>query len=97
MPDFDTRRPPEPSRRSNLPASGAGASRRPITTAAGLLRSINRHRWATGLAVIFVMILAIGSAAYWLKFVPKAPAALEQGAGQDQGSSDQHERQKLPA
>jgi hypothetical protein len=38
----------------------------------GLLRSINRHRWATSLASNFVMVLAAGFAVYWLKFVPPA-------------------------
>jgi hypothetical protein len=86
VPDFETRTPPEPSRLSRLRASGVGAprrfmasvvaaSRRVRTIAAGLLRSMNRHRWATGLVVLFVLLTAgsTGFVVYRHPFEPWPP------------------------
>jgi hypothetical protein len=71
MPDFETRSPPEPSRLSKLHAYAVAALRRSIasvvaaskrlrTIAAGLLRSINRHRWAAGLVTFCVVVGSVG-------------------------------------
>jgi hypothetical protein len=60
VPDFETHSPPGPGRFERILASTVAASRRlgPIT--AGLLRSINRHRRATGLVVFCVVLLSAG-------------------------------------
>jgi hypothetical protein len=76
VPDFETRSPPEPGRFEKILASTVAALRRLGATAVGLLRGMNRHRWATGLVVLFAMVLASGFVAYRQEFAPEVPQAL---------------------
>ena len=75
VPDFETRTPPEPGPLSKLRAYAVAAPRRFMASvvaaprrvsaiAAGLLRSINRHRRAAGLVIFCVMVLSASIAGF---------------------------------
>jgi hypothetical protein len=75
VPDFETRTPPEPGRLSKLHAYAVAAQRKSMASvvaasqrvsaiAAGLLRSINRHRWAAGLVAFCVVVGSVGIAGF---------------------------------
>lgn len=77
MPDFETRMPPDPGRAEKIRASTPAASGRLGATAVGILRSMNRHRWATVLGFVFVMVFAASSTVYWLNYMSDAHRASE--------------------